>query len=1318
MITQEHRAYLNAAAITNEVIDSCGIQSRTKSPTGIVFFWRDRDGVELAQLRPDEPAVDATGRPIKYVFPEGADLIMNRLRDADDGGPVLIVEGTKQQYAALSYAPDGFAVYGISGCWGWVDTKSDKVNWVPDLTWAFNREIFLLFDADLETNFQVWRAADEFAKQAKRSGVKSVKYVQTTARGKNGLDDVLGALPEDKRATFLRLWIEQAAGRLPKKPKRPAPSKYFNDNGALLVKKATEAVLERSPAALTAERDVALYTNGAYRLDKSAFIAQIVDLLGDDYRPTWRTTIEEVATGLLYSRGLILPDHPTTSLLNVQNGMLDLATMTLKPHDPSYMSVSQLPITWDAEAKAPTYEKWLLGVIPDQWEDLEEVTSTMLDPMRTPSKAIFCFGPTRSGKSTYIRIMQAVAGVENRSAVTLHQLCEDRFASANVYGRILNAASDLSATDVTDLSVFKMMTGEDAITGNRKYGKQFTFTNRALFAFSANELPTVGEVSRAYAERIKPFEFGKSFAGHEKPEIEASMMEELSGILVRWVRAWQRMNERGGYQPTLPRVKTAFEIGSSRILQWISDDMMIIAVDKTGAAVEQDKGNTIADLHRMFSKWAEINKSSIMGRKTFTGHLNSVIGVTEVRIGTKRVRGYNVVKRTEGEGEQDRGQFGQLLNTVEGFENPMSNGSRPNDVSPIGVNNGSETAQTARNNRTEGDKVTATDTQHAQEPPQAGSFETARTTHETGGLLVFDLETCAIEDLFRREDYLRLDGYLNGSGPVITTDHDDLLRAIAAADVVSGHNLTGFDLIALARYKGLDLRSLRGRVRDTDLEVRLDDPPESGKDGISLRPRGYYSLDASTKRYGVPSKTDELARLARIHGGYDRIPLDDPDYISYLTGDLYASAGLIAALPASTPYSIRENNVGLITAQMTVNGFRVDVPELTRTLAEQAERKIRNFAELAELTGMPLDKVTKYKTKPDKIEPYDNPLATRAGKEAIRAKLIKLGIDERHIPVTEKTRELSTNGEQMKTLRDKVVRHGGSGQLVRILDLVIELVAERTVYQTAETCRVDDRVHPKIRPYQASGRWSVTEPGLTVYGKRQGKHVERRIYLPEPRHRIVTFDLDQVDMRSVAAHSGDEAYLDIFRSGRDPHTEIAIAVFGDPKMREWAKPIGHGWNYGEGPNKIASQGVPIELAIQFDRQMRERYPRLVEWQRDVRSVAAEGDLLDNGFGRKMRAHPQYAYTQAPALVGQGCTRDILAEGLLRLPDEVWPMLRVIVHDELVLSIPEDIVEDVRRVVIDAMSFDLADVTGGRLASVPITAGSSKPGRTWAEVYEK
>jgi hypothetical protein len=119
------------------------------------------------------------------------------------------------------------------------------------------------------------------------------------------------------------------------------------------------------------------------------------------------------------------------------------------------------------------------------------------------------------------------------------------------------------------------MTGEDVVSADRKYGGTFEFTNRALFAFATNEILSVGENSRAFKERIKPFRFDRSFAGQEDASIERRMLQELPGILNRWIKAYQRLTERGHFLPSAADVAREFETRSDRVLQWL-DEVMII----------------------------------------------------------------------------------------------------------------------------------------------------------------------------------------------------------------------------------------------------------------------------------------------------------------------------------------------------------------------------------------------------------------------------------------------------------------------------------------------------------------------------------------------------------------------------------------------------------------------------------------------------------------------------------------------------------------------------------------------------------------------
>ena len=650
-ITPAHRQMLLDSAISADVIDASGIES---TPKGLRFPWNDGTSATVWQTRPDEPFTNDDGDLVKYLFPKGAQVPFNRLRDGDDFSRVIIAEGTKQSYAVLSHAPADFAVYGMSGCWGYKNA---------DLSVVDGRDVFLLLDADVESNLGVWSAAEQMTKQFTRHGAKSVAYVATTGDGKDGVDDVLAAMPNERRAHMLRTWLSQASTKLPKKPKakRPALSdvdaeaaKLFGVRDKPVSYKPVDGarrVMDQTPAAVTAEKNIALYRNGVYQVDEDAVLAVVVGMLGNFYSPAYLKSTTDVLRGLLSAEGKKLPERMSAPLLNCTNGMVDLRTGELADHDPEHLSYVQVTVDYRPELATPTYDAWLREALrqPEHSDadvealvaDIEETAGTMLDPSRTPSKALFLFGPSRSGKSTFLRLLKAVAGAANTSAVTLQDLGKDQFATANLYGKMLNVAADLSNEHVSDLSKFKMATGEDMLHANRKYGQQFEFTNQALFAFSANELPTVSEASRAYAERIKPFHFPNSFAGREDKTLEDKLMAELPGILARWVKAYGRFLARGGYGQTDRATQARFESSSDRVVQFFLD-MCTVSAAEHGERLTADSATGRRDVAMAFNAWAERNGGSKMGERAFFNRFAQMADVVEVRVG-KGSRAFNVI---------------------------------------------------------------------------------------------------------------------------------------------------------------------------------------------------------------------------------------------------------------------------------------------------------------------------------------------------------------------------------------------------------------------------------------------------------------------------------------------------------------------------------------------------------------------------------------------------------------------------------------------------------------------------------------------------
>lgn len=1416
-LSNDHRDYLLAAAIAPEVIDASGIYTREAEPTGIVFPWNDGSLDEpLPQLRPDVPVMDEKGRPVKYRFPKGAKMILNRLRDCGDG-PALIVEGTKQQYTALSYAPEHFAVYGLSGCWNWTDA---------DLSWALGRVVHVLFDGDLTTNKDVHQAATELAEKLDLSGAETVQYVRTTARGSDGLDDVLAKLPEDRRAGAMALWIGKALTKLPKAPAKKLDNPFFDKATGFQVMKATTCLLENQPAALTAERKVALYLNGVYHIDGTAFLSAVSKQLGDQYRPAWRGAMEEMTIGMLFEGGKLLPERSSYTKLNCKNGMLDLHTLELIPHSPEFMSTVQVAVDWLPDAKAPTYEAWLAAVCPLQAEDLEEVAATMLDPTRTPHKSAFLFGPSRSGKSTFLRLLQAIAGVENRTAVTLHDLSRDRFAAANVYGKILNSAADLSSAHVEDLSVFKMMTGEDPIHGNRKYGAQFTFTNQALFAFSANELPTVTESSRAYAERIKPFEFPHSYAGKENPALEQRMLsEELPGILVRWVKAYQELLRRGGYRPTDERVRKDFETRSDRVAQWVADVCVITAVAGPGVAVADHLCTGRREAARAFNMWAERNGGHRMGERKVFDRLGHMSGIYEVRSGRSKLRAFNLVVK-----DDPNADLGFSPTAPAGRKEPVAEvavSEHPSHVtSPSAPGTGVNDLEGGEE-KVHGEGALKVPLLPPSEPPYSVEFwsgsnpaaselkpgmrvtkldncgravSSAIVPERQPIALGFDLETASAEQLFtggHEGPFVRLAGLMHEEhGPVIPIANT-LIQDLNRADTIYGHNILGFDIPALAHHHGANYDALAGKAWDMQVAEVLVDPPMSKK-----MPKGYYGLDQLAERYGVPGKTADLSKLAADHGGYDKIPIDSRQYQNYLRGDLAATKAVYEAQRALveelglTAYAEREMRVLAILNRMMVNGWAIDPELLAQRVAEEEAKRQDAIRVLNAEYGVPLAAPDRFKLKPKADWPdefkvrslfrawrweeqydatgeptgtrqltygtvarnragiarrymsffpeaavarglaeripgdvYASPWATKPGKEALVAAFAAAGA--RHVPTSAKTGDILTSadalgeGEWWDKNRKRMVkgmlhpdvcdrRTDAANVAVRALCEVLTLATgARSKYaEIARYVTTQGRVHSKIGAAQGSGRRATNEPSNTNMGIRGDAGEERGVLVADPGHVLLTCDLSQVDMRAVAALSQCPNYMKLFVPGRNAHREMSVVYFGEATDETYkkTKAINHKFNYGGGVKSTAEMNkLDINVVQQAYDARSEAFPSVMEWLEEVREEAASGRLLDNGFGRLMRPDPARAHTQGPALMGQGAARDIMAESLLRLVEiapHVTPYLRGVVHDEVVLSVPEGEVEEWSRILHEAFTWEWR--------GVPILCEVGTPAFRWSE----
>lgn len=571
----------------------------------------------------------------------------------------------------------------------------------------------------------------------------------------------------------------------------------------------------------------------------------------------------------------------------------------------------------------------------------------------------------------------------------------------------------------------------------------------------------------------------------------------------------------------------------------------------------------------------------------------------------------------------------------------------------------------------------------------------------------FDLETAAADKLWNYgTGFVRLAGIASDDTDVVTTtDISAVVEIIESADLVVGHNILGFDLLALERYHGLDLGRLVGenRVLDTLLAARQNDPPLSGKADARR-----YNLDAVCQRVLGDGKVagdsgSRLKELAEEYGGFDEIPVDHPDYARYLVQDVNLVRELAQHLLVDD-YLIREHQVMWRLGHITKYGFRVDTDLARRLLAEGAERVESQKQRLHTHYGLPLT--------------GKKPHTTTSGKAALEQAFIALGVE----PPRTQTGALATSKEALVRLESDYVKSPEVTDLCRTLRA---LNGERSTAQTLLAHTGDDgRVHPSVAAIQATGRLSVTDPGLSVMGKRDRANVcERAMLLPDEGSVLIGADLSQVDARAMAMHSQDPAYIAALQPGTDMHDEMAAAIFGSQDWdrtaghhprRTDAKAITHATSYGMGASALAkTAGISLADAESQLAMLDLQFPKLAVYKRYIREKA-RCQVVQNAFGRWMRVQPGKEYTQAPAFIGQGTARDLMTEGILRLPEWLLPSLRAIVHDEIILSVPLDLANEAEQSILGALQFNWT-ITPGSLP-VRVLADKSDRGADWADCY--
>ena len=204
------------------------------------------------------------------------------------------------------------------------------------------------------------------------------------------------------------------------------------------------------------------------------------------------------------------------NLITVENGILNLETLELKPHTPKHLSRVLLPVEYhkprcddiEENLKDTLFWKFLKASFTVDGKFRKEYFDTVLEIISSPivkrhvdEKAFMFLGSGENGKSVCLGYIQSIIGKNNVSSITLQDIADDSFMRANLDGMSVNIFSDLEQNELRKTGKIKAITSGEGIEVQKKYGQPFTLYPHCKLLFSCNRFPKVYDQTQGFFRR-------------------------------------------------------------------------------------------------------------------------------------------------------------------------------------------------------------------------------------------------------------------------------------------------------------------------------------------------------------------------------------------------------------------------------------------------------------------------------------------------------------------------------------------------------------------------------------------------------------------------------------------------------------------------------------------------------------------------------------------------------------------------------------------------------------------------------------------------
>ena len=484
-----------------------------------------------------------------------------------------------------------------------------------------------------------------------------------------------------------------------------------------------------------------------------------------------------------------------------------------------------------------------------------------------------------------------------------------------------------------------------------------------------------------------------------------------------------------------------------------------------------------------------------------------------------------------------------------------------------------------------------------------------------------------------------------------------------------GHNLK-YDLKVLSNY-GM---TVEGPLYDTLIAHYLINPDR--RHGMDILANNYLN-------YSPQPITDLIGKKGKNQGSMRDVPLEQQTEYAVEDADItlqlkqHFDQELAAAENGKLFHEVELPLVQVLTA-MEQEGIRLDVAFLKTFEQELAQDSDRLEKEIFAQAGEEFNLASPKQLGPilfEKLKLVDKPKKTKTG--------------------------------QYSTAEDVL------SYLAKDHKIVADILEWRSINKLQSTYvkALPEEIHPKTgrvhtvynQAVAATGRLSSNNPNLQNIPIRteRGQRVRKAFIPRDENHVLLAADYSQIELRIIAALSGDPAMVEAFQKGEDIHAATAAKVFGVPlaevsrEQRSNAKTVNFGIVYGVSAFGLSQQtNLNRTEAKELIEAYYATYPKLRAYMSEQVDFARENGYVETVLGRRrylkdilsqnavVRGAAERNAVNAPI---QGSAADIIKIAMInihkRLKSEPWKSKMLLqVHDELVFDVPKEEIERLSEMV--------------------------------------